>query len=268
MRRAWLGIVIGTVALIVGSAAVSAAAPRDGTVTIVHALPGFTADVYVNDKLLLDGFRPTTATQPMRLAPGSYAVAIRSVGSAATSKPVLSASLKVRAGSDTSIVAHLTQAGHPTISVFDNRMSRIGAGRSRLVVRDVAASAGLVVRLDGTAVTGALKVGGQRAIQASPGQHTIAVRSGGSKVLIPPSGVQLQEGVAQVVYLMGSAKDHTLNLMVQSVHGLRSRPAGVLTGTGGLSVEPVVPAWAIGLVCLGVVSMLLALGMIRRPHRA
>jgi hypothetical protein len=269
MRRASLGFVIsGAAALIICLSGAGSAAPRPGTVTIVHALPGFTADVYVNHHLVLDGFRPTTATAPMRLDPGTYAVDLRAVGAPPNSKPALSAHLKVRPGSDTSIVAHLTEAGKPTISVFDNQMPRIPAGRSRLLVRDVAAGPDMLVELDGKTVPGVLTVGGERAIEAATGRHTIAILTAGSKVLIPAKHVQLEEGVAEVVYAMGSAKSHTLNLMVQSVHHLRSTPAGILTGSGDAAAEPGFPGWAIVLMLVGTASVLIAAAMLHRPTAA
>jgi hypothetical protein len=46
--------------------------------------------------------------------------------------------------------------------------------------------------------------------------------------------VPLPEGAGQIVYLIGSADEGTLDLMVQSVADVATPPSGVLTGTGGL----------------------------------
>src|SRR5687768_6302297 len=64
-------------------------AQADSSVTIVHGLPRFTADVYVNGELLLSGFKAESTTDPLTLTEGEYDVAIRDVGSPADSEPAL-----------------------------------------------------------------------------------------------------------------------------------------------------------------------------------
>ena len=49
----------------------ASAAPGDGTVTVVHGIPGLTVDVYVNDALTLDNFAPDTVTDPITLPAGT-----------------------------------------------------------------------------------------------------------------------------------------------------------------------------------------------------
>src|SRR5918999_5205520 len=98
-------------------------------VTVLHALPRFTADVYVNGDLLLSGFRPVTATDVLELPAGDYDVAIRPVGAAPDSEPVLQQTLTIRGGQRLSVIASLTPRGDPTLRVFSNDLSAIGAGK-------------------------------------------------------------------------------------------------------------------------------------------
>jgi hypothetical protein len=242
-------MLLAALVLLVGTTSVTSAASKKDSVMIVHGLPGFTADVYVNGKLLLDGFKPTSTAGPLQLDPGSYGVDIREVGASPNSPPVLSGTLRLSSRSNISVVAHLTRSGDPTLSVFHNIFEQIPAGRSLLYVRNVAAVAPLSVRLDDRLVKRGLREGGEWGVATAPGRHMIAFGLGAANdVLIPPTDIRLDEGVAQIVYVVGSAKADNLDLMVQAVHGLHSAPAGVLTGDGGLGAEPGFPSWAIALM--------------------
>jgi hypothetical protein len=242
-------MLLAALVLLVGTTSVTSAASKKASVMIVHGLPGFTADVYVNGKLLLDGFKPTSTAGPLQLDPGSYGVDIREVGASPNSPPVLSGTLRLSSRSNISVVAHLTRSGDPTLSVFHNIFEQIPAGRSLLYVRNVAAVAPLSVRLDDRLVKRGLREGGEWGVATAPGRHMIAFGLGAANdVLIPPTDIRLDEGVAQIVYVVGSAKADNLDLMVQAVHGLHSAPAGVLTGDGGLGAEPGFPSWAIALM--------------------
>jgi hypothetical protein len=242
-------MLLAALVLLVGMTSVTSAASKKASVMIVHGLPGFTADVYVNGELLLDGFKPTSTAGPLQLDPGSYGVDIREVGASPNSPPVLSGTLRLSSRSNISVVAHLTRSGDPTLSVFHNIFEQIPAGRSLLYVRNVAAVAPLSVRLDDRLVKRGLREGGEWGVATAPGRHMIAFGLGAANdVLIPPTDIRLDEGVAQIVYVVGSAKADNLDLMVQAVHGLHSAPAGVLTGDGGLGAEPGFPSWAIALM--------------------
>lgn len=249
MRR--ISSIVGAFAFVFGITSVASASSGHGSVMIVHGLPGFTADIYVNGDLLLDGFEPTSTAGPLRLDPGSYDVEIREVGAAADSPPVLSGSVDVSAGSDISIVAHLTRSGDPTLSVFQNRFERLPAGGSLLRVRDVAQAPPLSVLLDGRRVEEGLRQGKEWGMDATPGPHVIAFDSTTkNESLIPSTDIHLAEGVAQIVYVVGSARGNSLDLMLQSIHGLGSAPSGVLTGSGGLGAEPGFPAWAVAIMVI------------------
>ena len=115
MRRPF-GIVgsvmlLAALVLLVGMTSVTSAASRKASVMIVHGLPGFTADVYVDGELLLDGFKPTSTAGPLQLDPGSYGVDIREVGASPNSPPVLTGTLRLSSRSNISVVAHLTRSG-------------------------------------------------------------------------------------------------------------------------------------------------------------
>jgi hypothetical protein len=223
---------------------------RNSTVTIVHGLPEFTADIYVDGELLLSGFRPEEATDPMELPAGTYHVDIRNAGDPEDAAPALAADLQVPGGKNLSVIAHLNESGEPTVSVFDNDVSPVPAGRSRLLLRHQAAASPVDLLVDGKSVVRNVASGEQDGMVIPSAPHEIAVEGEDGDSLPSPTSLEVEDGTAYYLYLIGSTEEATLDLMVQPVTGLDSAPSGVATGNGGLA-EPQVP-W--GLVSIMVLA--------------
>jgi hypothetical protein len=224
-------------------------------VTVLHGLPGFTADVYVNGKLTLDGFKPLASAGPLQLPPGRYDIAIREVGAPAESKPALEGTVELKAGTNVSIVAHPDNQGSPSLSVFVNDLTPVKAGRSRLVVRQVAAAPDLDVSVDGQRRFTGLKLGASETATLAAGRHSILVTEAQqTNGLIGPKRVNLKEGTARILYVTGSAQENTLDLMSQTLAGLQSG-ASVLSGDGGLAAPHGIPLWAAALMALAAVGV-------------
>jgi hypothetical protein len=206
-------------------------------VTIVHGLPEFTADIYVNGDLLLSGFQPEEATDPMELPAGTYDVQIRDAGTPENSEPALQADLEVPGGKNLSVIAHLDENGGPTVSVFENDLSRVPPGRTRLLLRHQAEAPPVELKVDGSPLLTGVASGeeGQRVVRAARAE--IAIAGEGGESLVAPTSVKLEEGTAYYLYLIGSSTEANLDLMVQRVGALESAPSGVATGLGGLAGE-------------------------------
>ena len=110
---------------LVGAAALASAftavaiAPAHGasnaTVSILHGVPDATVDVYANGKALLEDFEPGTLTDPQMLPAGSYDLKVVKAGDGADGDAIMSANnVKVPAGANVTVVAHLTESGKPT----------------------------------------------------------------------------------------------------------------------------------------------------------
>lgn len=265
-----LSLVLSGLALVALTVTSASASPPGGkaSLTVLHGLPNFTADIYVNGKLTLDGFKPESVTEPLRLLAGTYDVAIRSVGEPATAKPVLEASLTLKAGHDYTAVANLGGTGQPELSLFNNDLSPVPAGQSRLVVRNVADSPSLRVDLDGKRrFTGLGPM--EQADAILPSRIYSISMSAGDGTSIGPMTIQLAEGTAQVVYVIGSASDKTLDLMVQALGDLGSTPTGVQTGTGGAAAPPGFPRWATAfLTVAATISLIILVQAMHRPSPA
>ncbi len=116
-------------------------AQEESQVSVLHAVPGLTVDVYVNGEETIPDFEPGTLTDPLTLPAGDYDIDVYADGADPdTGDPAISAEgVPVPGGTNLTLVAHLTEAAKPTLSAFANDTSTIEAGQTRLTVRHTAA---------------------------------------------------------------------------------------------------------------------------------
>lgn len=215
-----------------------AAAPAhaaEATVSILHAVPGATVDVYANGKSLLTNFKPGTLTDPLMLPEGTYDLKVTAAGAGAGGKAVIEAKgVKVPGGANVTVVAHLSEAGKPVLTPFVNDTSKVPAGKARLTVRHTAAAPAVDVRANGAvALKGLTNPNEAKAVVDAGTIKADVVLAGTSTVAIGPAEVNLKEGTNTIVYAWGSAADKNLKLAVQTISGMHSAPGGVPAGAGG-----------------------------------
>jgi len=230
MKR--IRVAAALVALALGAGATAAQAAE---LTIVHSVPGFTADVYVNGKKELAGFGAGTMAPRVPLKAGTYHVAIRKAGSAATSKAVLAATLRLKATDDLAVVAHIGTNGMPMLTVYKNRFRPEAPGQTALVVRHVADAPPVDVYVDGRRVMRKLTHMAAGTASLAAGQHQVrVVVAGTQRALYEPVDISLQPGKVYVVYTVGVAKKHTLDELVDTVPVRALPPDAVPAGQSGL----------------------------------
>jgi hypothetical protein len=258
MRRtsATLGVT-GAVALLATAPFSPAAAAENATVSVLHAVPGLTVDVYANGEELLPDFKPGTLTDPLQLPAGSYDLQVFADGdSPGNGQPAIEANgVDVPGGANATVVAHLGADGDPMLSLFANDVSQTAPGDARLTVRHVAAAPPVDVRADGSVLFDGLRNPNEAVGEVPAGSYSAdVVLAGTEDVVIGPADVELAEGTNTIVYAWGSAEDANLQLAVQSIDGLHSAPHGVPGGEAGLAAEDTgLPVWAIA---LGIASAL------------
>jgi hypothetical protein len=226
----------GAVALGAGlAAAAPSSAAGTSDVSILHAVPGLTVDVYANGDKLLSDFTPGTLTDPVKLPEGTYDLAVFKAGEGPGGTPAIKADdVAVPSGANITVVAHLTADGTPVLTPFVNDTSRIAAGKTRLTVRHTAAAPAVDVRAGGTPVfEGLVNPKEVKADLAAGKVSADVVLAGTDTVAIGPADLDLKEGTNTIVYAWGSAADSNLALAVQAISGLHSPPGGVPSGTGG-----------------------------------
>src|SRR5919112_1088645 len=143
--RGALGLAVASGALLLPAGA--AAAADTATVSILHAVPGATVDVYANGKALLKNFKPGRLTDPQSLPPDTYDLKVVKAGDGADGDAVIEANnVKVPGGANITVAAHLSDDGDPTLTPFVNDVSKIPAGKARVIVRHTAAAPAVDVR--------------------------------------------------------------------------------------------------------------------------
>ena len=124
MRRRILAIGAAT-ALALSGLAMPAHAAEQAQLSVLHAVPGLTVDVYVNGERTLNNFKPGTLAGPLELAAGTYSVAITAADAEDDSDPAIGPiDLKLAGGKNYTAVAHLKENGDPTATLFTNDTSR------------------------------------------------------------------------------------------------------------------------------------------------
>jgi hypothetical protein len=205
-------------------------------VSVLHGVPGLTVDVYANGDKLLSNFKPGTLTDPVALPEGTYDLAVFAAGKGPSGTPAIEAKgVKVPAGANITVVAHLTADGKPTLTPYVNDVSTLKAGQARITVRHTAAAPAVDVRAGGKPVFTGLE--NPKEAKADLPAGTVSadvVLAGTDTVAIGPADVDLKEGTNTIVYAWGSAADKNLKLAVQTISGLHGNPGNVPSGTGGL----------------------------------
>ena len=115
--------------------AASAADPGMASVRVVHGLGGVVADVYFDSALVLQTFQPETSTDLFEVDAGPHTVDIRLAGSLAAAPPLLTGRVDITPGKTWSLVAHLAADGKPTLSTFEDDVTAVPPGQTRVVVR-------------------------------------------------------------------------------------------------------------------------------------
>lgn len=234
----------------------SAQAGGEATVSVLHAVPGLTVDVYANGDELIPDFEPGTLTDPLSLPAGTYDLAVYADGDTPdNADPAIEANgVEVPAGANATVVAHLDEQGQPTLTPFVNDVSATAAGQARLVVRHTAAAPAVDVRADGDVLFAGLTNPNEESGDVPAGTYSADVTlAGEGEPVLGPADLDLVEGTATIVYAWGSAEEGNLDLAVQTIDGLHSSPAGVPSGeTGAAAPAGGAPpwVWALGLASL------------------
>lgn len=256
MRKATMTLVALMLMLVPATAL---AQSSDGTVTVVHGVPGLTVDVYVNDALTLEDFEYGTVTDPLTLPAADYDIDIRVADSDPSSDPALTELVTLPAGASATIEANLDGDGSPKISVWVNDISTIAAGNGRVTVRHTAAAPNVDILANDGALFSNVANGAEGVADVPAGDYNVKVTGAGdaSAIVTEVAALTIPEGTNVIVYAIGDLAGESFQLAVQSIGGLHSAPTGVPSGTGG-DLGTGLPAWLI--VSIAVAGMAFATG--------
>ncbi|RKT33138.1 uncharacterized protein DUF4397 [Microbacterium sp. AG1240] len=273
MRKTLAAGAIAGLALAAGFAApAQAISATTADLSVLHAIPDTPVDVYVNGALTLDDFQPGTLAGPLDLAAGSYDIAITAPDAADASAPILEATVDLAANTSYTAVAHLTEAGAPTVTPFVNDTQTTAAGEGRLTVRHVAAAPSVDILAGGSPVVEGLVNPKEATLDLPVGTVSAAVAlAGTTDPVIGPADVAIQDGVLTVVYAWGSAADGNLALATQTVTVGHTVPGAVISGTAGYAAQRDAATqglWAIGFAAIAGAVAVAATAVVRRSRGA
>ncbi len=231
-----------------------AQAADNAMVSVLHGIPGVTVDVYVNDKLTLDNFKPGTLAGPLTLPAGTYNIKITDPADA-TKVIIGPAAVPVSGGMNYTIVAFLGTDGKPTAKPFVNDISKLSAGQGRVTVRHVANAPAVKVTAGGATLIPSLANGSEAVANVPAKTYPVAVLPAAGGAAVFSTNLPVTEGANTIVYAYGDLAGGTFAAKVQTITGLHSMPSGVPAGDGGLADDGAgFPAWAVALVAVGLLG--------------
>ena len=214
-----------------------AAAQSDDAVRInlINGIPDSGVDVeFEGGESISDfGFRDTYDLSA--LAGSSDGVTITDSGSGDSLLDV--DQLVLPASGNVSVLLHLKVDGSVSLSTFENDLSSIEAGSSRLVIRHLAAAPPVDVLAAGEVVFDGLGNGQERSADLDAGDVTASLVPSGEEgpVVIGPADLPLVEGDMLIVYGLGSLDEDTMTVITESITGLGTPPSEVDTGNSAVS---------------------------------
>ncbi|MDF1595299.1 MAG: DUF4397 domain-containing protein [Acidimicrobiia bacterium] len=263
-------IFIVAVLLLALPAGAALAQTTDGTVSVLHGIPGdggFPVDIYVNGDYsapFIPGLTFGNFAGPVTLPAADYSIEIYGAGAdPASTDPALGPLVvTLPAGANATIEAHLDEAGAATASVFVNDISEIAAGDTRLTVRHTAAAPTVdVLANDGVLFAGLSNPNEAAGDVPAATYNAKVVPTGATDPVVFEADLDLAEGTSTIVYAIGSLEGGSFTVAVQTISGLGAAPTGVPTGDAGLASDgfPLALALAGGMALIGLAGSGVAL---------
>jgi 3-hydroxymyristoyl/3-hydroxydecanoyl-(acyl carrier protein) dehydratase len=221
-------------------------ASTDATVYVVHGINGrdlgartaLPVDVAVNGVCAIRHLRFRGIVGPLALAAGTYDVEVHLVERGKTAcggaTAISAKGLKLAAGSNVSIVAHLAEAvtPSPTASVFANDVTA-DPGKARLIARHAANFGAVDVYVDGAPAFQGVMNGQQGAAGVSPGKHTVAITPAGSSTKAFEESLRLRPSNVYAAYAVGTPANGTFEVLLQTLRMEKAASVYVVHGING-----------------------------------
>jgi Domain of unknown function (DUF4397) len=279
-RAAWLGTItmlLGGAAVLVAvtspAASAAPAAAPDGWVRIAHLSPQAPAmDMYVypfgnpGRPVVLKDVSYGAVSAYMAVSPGQYTVAMRGFGAPASSKPALTTSFMVGAGSAYTLAALGPDPGLRTEVLRDQMTTP--AGKAVVRVLQASLKQHLVTVSYGSAVLAQQLVFGAATsyTAVSPGAQTVRFIASGQHAAMP---VTLAAGTVHTIVVLDDSSGLKVDAVTDAV-GSQIMPNGAVSaGFGGTAPRPPAnPAPWLVMIAAGVLLAAASLARLRRsPSR-
>lgn len=247
-------ITLLTAALVMAALAVPVSAQEEARIHLIHGIPDTPVDVVAGGEIVFGDFQFGDTQDLSALAGGTLeALQVRLAGTETVA--IDAGDTALPASGNYTIIAHLDEAGTPTLAVFENDTSSIDAGEGRLIVRHTAQAPSVDVKANGAVAFAGLT--NPNSVQADLPVGTISaevVPAGADEpVVIGPVDLAIADGSALIVYAVGSLDAGSVTALTESISGLGTAPTAVNTGNSPVGTS--VPVWAAGLGALLLVAV-------------
>ena len=261
-NRILAGLGVAALATVGVAAPANAISDTSADLYVVHAFPGLTVDVYVNDgaEPALADFAPMDVAGPLDLPAGDYNFKVVAAGGDPSVADEVAIELDATLAANTSYtaVAHPLEDGTPVLSAFVNDISEIPAGEGKITVRHTAQVGAVDVRSGDAVLIEALANPDEADVLQLPADTYAdinVVPTGTDTRAIELGDVALPAGTNIFVHAFGPMEDETFSAVVFTIDDLHSAPAGVPAGEAGLGQQS-----NGGLIALGAALMLALAG--------
>jgi len=209
----------GSAALVMSAGAFAPAGWQDVEVSVMHGIPGENVDVHADGDTVLEDLEPGTVSEPISMPAGTSDLRVTGAGAGPDAEAVVEADeVEFHAGSNSTVAAHLDDAGEPALTPFVNETYELGEDEAQLTVRHVAAAPALDVRTDGEPAAQALTEPEEEVLETAPGTVSAdAVVADTEETVLEPADLELAGGNNTLVYVWGDAEDGGLDLAVQNL---------------------------------------------------
>jgi hypothetical protein len=246
-RRAFIVLIVAAV-LIVLTAALASADEHAAMVTVGHGIPGtdvgmdddaLPVDVIVDDACVVHDLVFGEFAGPLELDEGTYSVAValsdEDADTCEGDVVIGPVDLTFAAGDNATVFAHLTADGDITATVFDNDVSSVVAGHTRVTVRhtawapavDILVNRGWIRGRSIAEIEGLENPEEAGPVDLRPGAYAVSIfdaeaEEGDDPIFQIPETEEDMPFVthphrSQIVYAVGSLENETFTLMVQTI---------------------------------------------------
>jgi Domain of unknown function (DUF4397) len=244
LRRAGLVLALGAASLL----ALPVAAGAQGSaaqVRVAHFSPDAPAvDVYVDDDRVLSGVAYKAVSKYLELPAGSYDLAVRPAGAAASSDPVIEATAEVEGGKAYTVAA-VGALDDIEAQIFGDDLSAPGAGKAKVRVIHAAPEVPAVdVAVEGgpTLFEGAEFPSATDYAEVDAGTYPVQVKAAGGDDVLLEASLAVKAGTIYSVAAVGGAGKDVELLPVTDATGTGQPPhGGIATGAGGSAPGMAVP---------------------------
>jgi hypothetical protein len=258
LRRAGMVLALCAASLLVLPVAARAQGSA-AMVRVAHFSPDAPAvDVYVNDDKVLSGVEYKTVSEYLELPAGSYDLAVRPAGAAASSDPVIEATADV-AASKAYTVAAVGALADIEGKIFPDDLSAPGSGKAKVRVIHAAPEVPAVdvaVKGGPTLFEGAEFPSATDYAEVAAGTYPVQVKAAGTDDVLLEASLPVKAGTIYSVAAVGGAGKDAELLPIVDATGMGQMPGGgVATGAGGTAPGTTVPGLSLVLAGAAVLAM-------------